>query len=169
MKNIVKASIVASLAIGLGFSQFAHGNADGVCIPSEAVPAWVETITISEAVEAWTEEVVVSEEYPLYEYKHAQNEDHPDSPRWEVEGWNGNSFNDPDADKTVSWYYTGNTKIVPEVIEVIEHEAIPAVTEEIEHEAIPAVVCEEKKVIKEDDGGYKGIRSPLTGIGPKGA
>lgn len=65
----------------------------------------------------------------LVEYVH-RNENHPNSPRWEEEGWNADS--NPNS---VGWQSTGNTEVIiitPEYIEyVLISPAVPAVTEKV--------------------------------------
>lgn len=67
----------------------------------------------------------------LFEFVH-KNENHPNSPRWEEEGWNSDS-----NENSVGWYSTGNVKeevITPAYEETVVifpgTPAVPAVTEE---------------------------------------
>lgn len=68
----------------------------------------------------------------LFEFVH-RNPKHPNSPRWEAEGWNADS--NPNS---VGWYSAGNTKQIVLVEESVRtYEISPAVP------AVPAVTREE--------------------------
>ncbi len=81
----------------------------------------------------------------LYEYVH-KNENHPNSPRWEVEGWNADS-----NENSKGWSSTGNSKpgelITAEVPAV---PAVPAVTET--YEVKPAVAEQDNTITLVLDG-----------------
>ena len=102
-----------------------------------AVPAVPGTDAIAPVYETVTE----------YEFVH-KNENHPDSPRWEREGWNA----DTNAN-SVGWVATGNTRevatdvvLVPGVDAVPEIPAVPEVPAVYRTEYVDTTVCTEDPI-----------------------
>jgi hypothetical protein len=158
-KTIAGALSALLVAGGLVFTASIPASATEVCVPSEAVPAWTEVVPDIEHPAVGEPTIVVDnpdyvpavEEESHLEEEFAFKKDHPDSPRWEVAGWNADG--NPQSE---GWHATGNTRVVIDVpgsdavgeptITIDNPDYVAAYTEvvpDIEHAEIPAVVCEE--------------------------
>lgn len=164
MKKII-ASAAAALLLGAGltFASALPGSATTPsedCVPREAVAAYTEVTPDIDHPAVGEPTIVIDnpdyipavEEESYVEYEFAFKKDHPNSPRWEREGWNAD-----DNDQSHGWHSTGNTRVVIDVagsdavgeptIEVANPDYIAPYTEDvpdIDHPAVPAVTCEEE-------------------------
>lgn len=166
MKTL-RVAVTAFLVMGgLVFGSSAANATVDECIPIEAVDAWTEIIpAVTEQVNHPAEytTVVVKEAVAFqpavyateYEFVH-KNPNHPNSPRWEKEGWNADG-----NDNSKGWSSTGNTR-KGELIKA-EVPAQDAVTEQklvkeawtetkivtpertINHPAIEGVTCDDEE------------------------
>jgi hypothetical protein len=126
-----------------------------------AQPAVYETVVVQEGKDAWVEEVYHPAEPPVYEtvvvgveyeYVHT-NQGHPQSPRWESEGWNPG----------VGWTATGNTREVTE--ERLVSEGKDAWTENIYHDAVPEITEERLVTPAKDAWTEEKLVSPAVPAG----
>jgi LPXTG-motif cell wall-anchored protein len=126
-----KIAIAGFLAAALLVGTAAPSMADSTCTTTTT---WTKVIDVpfQEAVYQTTPAVYVTE----YEFVH-KHPDHPNSPRWELEGWNADG--NPNS---IGWYSTGNTRqtlVTPETTILIT----PEVPEVSHMEATETEVCEE--------------------------
>lgn len=140
MQNRTFATSILAGALGLTLLTGAPATADS---HDEDVPADCRVVTETEIVvispERIEQRLISPAVEPVirieYEYVH-RNENHPNSPRWEAEGWNSD-----DNPASFGYASTGQTRtvvITPGADAVYETVTIPAVTEEREHST---VVC----------------------------
>jgi hypothetical protein len=144
-----------------------------------AEPAVYETVVVQEGKEAWTEEIEHPAIPPVYdtvvvgveyEYVH-RTEGHPQSPRWEVDGWNADS--NPASD---GWTKTGNTREVTEQVlvtegkdawtEIVDHPEVPEITEERLVTPAKEAWTEEKLVSPAVPAGPPCVEEPETSVTP---
>lgn len=165
MKKTLTGGAIAALILAGVCLIGAPANAayDPACVPSDGVDAYTETIAaVTHTVEHVSvyETVIITPAVKYQaatyatEYEFTFKREHPNSPRWEVEGWNAD-----DNDQSTGWSATGATRqgamLTPEIL------AADAVTEErlvsaawlevvvdepevvIEHPAVDAVTCDD--------------------------
>jgi hypothetical protein len=132
-----------------------------------AQPAVYETVVVQEGKEAWTEEIEHPAVPPVYdtvvvgveyEYVH-RNPGHPQSPRWEVDGWNAES--NPGSD---GWTKTGETREVTE--QVLVSEGKDAWTEVIDHPEVPEITEERLVTPAKEAWTEEKLVSPAVPAGP---
>ncbi|TLM82975.1 hypothetical protein FDW83_11320 [Pseudarthrobacter sp. NamE2] len=131
MPNRTIATSIFAAALGLTLLTGAPATAD---THNQAVPAGCHVVTETETVvispERTEQRLVTPAVEPVirveYEYVH-RNENHPNSPRWEEEGWNAD-----DSENSRGFSSTGQTRTVivsPGADAVYATVTIPAVTE----------------------------------------
>lgn len=160
MKRIITGAAALAVALALVAPTAALATSTDTpaeCVPSDAIAAYTEvtpdiehpavgepTITIDNP-----DYVPAVEEESHIEHEFAFKKDHPNSPRWELEGWNADG--NPQSE---GWLATGNTRVVIDVagsdaigeptITVDNPDYVAAYIEDvpdIEHAAVPAVTC----------------------------